>query len=96
MSQILTLEISEQIFTAMRLQAEAMGVAPEHLAITLIEQRFIQTMEESPVNNDEREAARIKFESHFGRLDIERPPEIDNEDIDADLAREYASNHEQT
>ena len=91
MSQILKLEISEQVFTAMRIQAEAIGIAPEHLAASLIEQQFIQAAEELSVSEAGREAARLKFEGHFGTIGIEGATDIDNESIDADLAREYAN-----
>lgn len=93
MSQILTLEISEHTFSAIQQQAVALGIEPEHLAVTLIEQQFSQVFK-LPVDASEAEAARLRFEHHFGTLRIEDAIAIDNESIDADLAREYASNHE--
>lgn len=41
----------------------------------------------------EKDEARRRFESHFGEIDLGHPAGADNEDIDADLAREYASDH---
>ena len=90
MSQILTLEISEQVFVAIQRQAAAIGVAPERLAATLIEQRFTQ-IPELPVDEAERERARARFERHFGTLSLHNGTSLDNESIDVDLAREYAN-----
>lgn len=46
-----------------------------------------------PVSQEEKEIARKRFESHFGEVQSTDPKELDNETIDADLAREYSSNH---
>jgi hypothetical protein len=43
----------------------------------------------------EKETARARFESHLGTLNLEHPTNLDNESIDADLVREYASTHEE-
>ena len=37
---------------------------------------------------------RAKFESHFGEIDLGLSTDCDNERIDADLAMEYSSMHE--
>lgn len=42
----------------------------------------------------EKETARSRFERHFGSLNLEQLTAIDNESIDAELTREYASSHE--
>lgn len=93
MSQMLTLELSDQIFTLIQQQAEVMGVPPERLVAMLLEQRFVQNFK-SLLPDSEKEIARSRFERHFGSLNLEQVPAIDNESIDADLAREYASTHE--
>lgn len=43
----------------------------------------------------EKEVARKRFESHFGEIDLGFPVGADNEMIDADLTREYRSNHQE-
>lgn len=43
----------------------------------------------------EKQAARERFESHFGELALDHPVEANNERIDADLAREYTKNHQE-
>ena len=41
-----------------------------------------------------QQAARARFERHFGEVDFTDAAGADNEQIDADLAREYADTHE--
>jgi hypothetical protein len=45
-------------------------------------------------NETELQAAREQFERHFGAVDLGYATGLDNEEIDADLEREYASIHE--
>lgn len=94
MTQILTLELNDQIFTAIQQQAEAIGIPPEQLAAKLLEQQFGQVFK-LLLSEAEKETARAKFERHFGTLKLEHPTTLDNESIDADLVREYASTHEE-
>jgi uncharacterized protein YgiM (DUF1202 family) len=42
----------------------------------------------------EKQAARERFERHFGEVDLGYATGVDNEQIDADLATEYAATHE--
>ncbi len=93
MNHTLTLELSDQVFTVIQQQAEALGIPPERLAATLLEQRFGQVFKLLLLDAD-KEIARTKFESHFGALNLEQVTDIDNESIDADLGREYSSTHE--
>ena len=46
-------------------------------------------------NKGELQAARERLEKHFGSVDLGYATGIDNEEIDADLEREYANIHEQ-
>jgi predicted lipid carrier protein YhbT len=99
MSQILTLELSDRAFTAIRQNAEAAGIPPEHLVAAMLEQRFGQVFK-SLLTEAAQEEARARFERHFGTLDLGYTAEVDqenldNENIDADLAREYANTHEE-
>jgi hypothetical protein len=92
MSQILTLELSDKIAIAIQQQANNVGISPESLATALLEQHFSQVL---PVSTDaQKELAQAKFERHFGTLNIHNSTNIDNESIDADLAKEYANNHQ--
>ena len=70
MTQILKLELNDQIFAAIQQQAEAIGIPPEKLAAKLLEQQFGQVFK-LLLPEAEKEAARAKFESHFGTLNLE-------------------------
>jgi len=91
MSQILTLELSDKIAIAIQQQANNVGISPESLATALLEHHFSQVL---PVFTDvQKELAQARFERHFGTLNIHNITNIDNESIDADLAKEYVNNH---
>ncbi|MBW4693080.1 MAG: hypothetical protein KME27_15105 [Lyngbya sp. HA4199-MV5] len=94
MSQVLTLELSEQVFAAIQLQAQTIGISPAQLAATLLERQFSQAFK-LLLDEAERNAARARFERHFGTLELDSSMGLDNESIDADLVREYASTHEE-
>lgn len=68
-------------------------IVPESLVATLLKQRFEQILK-LLIPGAEQQAARSRFEQHFGTLAPEQAPDIDNESIDADLVNEYASTHE--
>jgi hypothetical protein len=94
MSQTLTLELNERVFSAIQRQAEYLGISPERLVATLLEQQFAW-FSKFLLTDTEKQLARAKFEHHFGTLALNSATALDNESIDADLAREYASAHEE-
>lgn len=94
MSQILTLQLNDEVFAAIQKQAQNIGIPPESLAANLLEQKFSQS-ERLLLAETEREIRRAKFERHFGTLDFGCIVNLDNESIDADLAKEYSSTHEE-
>ena len=98
MSQTLTLELSDEVYTAIRHHAETAGTSPDHWIVTTLEQQYggVRAREVARVQRTETEkqAARERFERHFGEVDLGYATGIDNEQIDADLAREYAATHE--
>jgi hypothetical protein len=94
MSQIMTLELNDRVFAAIQRQAEHIGVPPENLAATLLEQKFSQIFK-LLLTDAEKENGRTKFERHFGTIDLGFSTDLDNESIDADLAKEYSSTHEE-
>ncbi len=93
MSQSLTLELSEQVFVAIQQQAQAIGISPAQLAAALLEKQFPQAFKLF-LDAAETNAARLRFERHFGTLLLGGSTDLDNESVDADLAREYDSTHE--
>ncbi|WP_085960665.1 hypothetical protein [Cylindrospermum stagnale] len=70
MSQILMLELSEQALIAIQQQAKSIGISPERLAITLLEQHFAQSLP-LPITETKKALARAKFERHFGTLNLD-------------------------
>ncbi len=94
MSQILTLELNDQVFAAIQRQAENIGIPLENLAATLLEQKFSHTFRLTLTDADQV-SGRKKFERHFGAIDFNCATDLDNESIDADLAKEYSSTHEE-
>jgi hypothetical protein len=98
MSQTLILELSDEVYTTIQRQAESAGTSPAHWLATTLEQQYgPQHAGQSawrPRTAAEQHAARIRFEQHFGEVDLPDAIGADNEQIDADLAREYGETHE--
>jgi len=98
MSQTLILELSDAVYTIIQRQAEAAGTTPAHwLAKTLERQYSLPGTGQSAGAQHtaaEQQAARERFERHFGAVDRADAIGADNEQIDADLAREYTDAHE--
>jgi hypothetical protein len=98
MSQTLTLELSEEVYSAILRHAEAVGTSPAHWIASTLEQQYsssrAQPLARTQRTEAEKQAARERFERHFGEVDLGYATGVDNEQIDADLAREYAATHE--
>jgi hypothetical protein len=88
----LTIQLSEEAFSMLQRQAVAARTSPAELAAVSLE-RLCEARR--PVPSDaERDAARQRFERHFGEVDLGYPTGAENEGIDADLVAEYADTHE--
>lgn len=98
MSQTLTVELRDEVYEAIRRHAEVTGTSPAQLAATSLERQFGVSSGVQAVRSQrtevEKQAARERFERHFGAVNLGYPTGPDNESIDADLAREYADSHE--
>ena len=97
MSQTLTLELSDEVYAAIQHQAAAVGDSPAHWIATTLEQQYDrlrhgQSAQTRPAEA-EKQLARERFERHFGEINLGQAIGSDNEQIDADLAREYATTH---
>jgi hypothetical protein len=98
MSQTLTLELSDEVYTTIQRQAESAGTSPAHWLATILEQQYgprhaWQSAQQSHTAA-EQHAARVRFEQHFGEANVPDTTGADNEQIDADLVREYSDTHE--
>ncbi len=94
MGQSLTVELSDEVYAALRRQAQANGTSLARVAAASLERQFKGTG--TLPTDAEKQAARERFERHFGEVNLGHPTGADNESIDADLAREYSSAHKQT
>lgn len=93
MSQVVSLELRDEVYTALRQQAESVGISISELILIALErQSGLLTPHKTEA---EKETARARFERHFGTLNLEHPTNLDNESIDADLVREYVNTHEE-
>ncbi|MBX9583120.1 MAG: hypothetical protein K2X87_22665 [Gemmataceae bacterium] len=92
MSLTLTLELSPAAAANLERLAAATGRTVAELAAVVVESRYGRPPD--PRTEAEKQAARERFERHFGAVDLGRPTGADNEGIDADLAREYGDRHE--
>lgn len=92
MSLTLTLELSPSAIANLERVAAALGRTAAEQAAILVEARYGRV---DPRTEEEKEAARGSFRRLFGSVSVPVPPGDHNENIDADLAREYANNHEE-
>lgn len=100
MSQTLTLELSDEVYTVIRRHAEIAGTSLPHWIATILEQQYSRLPDWRRVRTqrteEEKQAARVSFERHFGEVDLGYATGMDNEQIDADLAQEYANMSEES
>lgn len=98
MGQTLILELSDEAYTTIQRQAEVAGTSPAHWLAKTLEHQYGRlpawqgTLTQRTAAD--QHAARERFERHFGEVDLAEATGADNEQIDADLAREYADTHE--
>jgi predicted transcriptional regulator len=96
MSRILNLELSDEVYAALQRLAEGAGTSPAQLAARSLERQFGRAngqLPRQPRTAAEQEAARRRFEGHFGEIALGYPTGADNDSIDTDLAHEYADTH---
>ena len=91
MSKSVTLELPDDVWRAMVEEALHEGRTPEAIAVKWLTGKAPKRDQKSP---RQTEAGRNRFRRHFGAVKSVKPRSADNEQIDADLAREYASTHE--
>ncbi len=91
MSQILTLELDDEVYAAIERHARSRGTSPSRWLASALQHSgdLLQSLRipvASPEEKSRRQAARERFERHFGEVDLGRPTGVENESIDADLA----------
>jgi len=87
MSKQLVLELPEDVYEQLQKVAQSVGQSLEDWAK--------KRLELDKLSESEKEAKRGKVRLHFGAVDLGYPTGASNEKIDADLAKEYTSPHEE-
>jgi len=96
MSQTLTIKLSDKVYAAIRRRAQSDGTSPAHWVARVLEQRLEASADTASLPAAAAEqAARERFERHFGAVDLGHATGVDNEQIDADLIKAYTDNPEQ-
>jgi hypothetical protein len=94
MSQVLPIEIHDELYAAIELQALRLGTTPATLAAETLAARFETSslsLDANPSTPEQtHETSRQRFEDHFGSVNLGAPTNMNNDAIDADLAREYS------
>ena len=87
MTHQLILELADEVFQPLAQAAQQAGQSLEQWATAQLH---------SCAASSARHAADLaRLLAHAGAVDLGRPTGADNESIDADLAREYGSSHEE-
>lgn len=92
MKHSLTIELSDEVFAFLQRQAFVKQTSVAEYAAELLEQR-IKALPRI-LTDEERDAARQRFIRHLGKGTSKCSAGSDNEQIDAELAREYGNSHE--
>lgn len=87
MQDNLTIQLNEHTFAILSREALAAGKTPAELAASVVESVYAS----NPIGLPDPNAARQRFEQSFGSVDLGQPIGIDNQAIDADLARSYSN-----
>ena len=91
MGRTLTIELPEDLYQLNARTAQASHQCAEELAAEWLARMGSTARQPTP---DDVAAATERLRSYFGSWDSGDPDSGDNERIDADLVREYASKHE--
>jgi hypothetical protein len=84
MSHTISFEVNDRTLFALQQMAAELGKTPAEVAGETIENLFAPSQIKKTGD----------FSRHIGAFASDTPMSVDNEQIDADLAREYLSNHE--
>ena len=89
----MTLELPDEVYEVVERTAQANSQPAAWVAARM--PMLLPTRKPRPIlTPEEYEAARQRLMRHAGAVNSGDPNSADNERIDADLAREYANNHE--
>jgi hypothetical protein len=95
MSQQLTLELSDEMYADLQQKANAVGVSITEWVVVVLNNQS-NGVSKTLHSAEQQEEARQRFRSHAGAISLGYAIGIDNESIDADLARAYADEYERS
>lgn len=91
MSQLLTLELSDDVYAALQQQADAVGLSVAELIVTSLDEQHGLLTGTKLQPKVQPEEAHQRLLSYAGAISLSYATGIDNESIDADLAKAYAN-----
>lgn len=94
MSQQLTLELSDEVYANLQQKADAVGLSISEWIIAVLSNQS-NGVSKALYSVALQEEARQRFRSHAGAVSLGYPTGVDNESIDADLAKAYANEYEE-
>ena len=89
----MTLELPDAVYEEIMRMAQERQLPPTQVVTARIVSGFSPRKPRPMLTPEEHEAARQRLLRHAGAVSSGDPNSADNERIDADLAREYGSNH---
>ena len=93
MKRTLTFEIPDELYETFEKMAAKCGKSTEQVALEYLAKHAPKPRPK--LSEEEMREARQRFSRHAGTASLGYPTGADNESIDADLAREYGSTHEE-
>lgn len=90
MSKTLVLEIPDEVFSDVQRQAENKGKTAEKLVLEIVLKNFPNA--NGNLSEQEKSEALKELMKFSGAVNSGNPRSADNEQIDADLAKEYGKN----
>lgn len=92
MSQQLTLELSDEVHADLQQKANAVGLSIAEWIVAVLSNHS-NSVNKVLCSAAQQEEARQRFRNHAGGISLGYATGIDNESIDADLARAYANEY---
>jgi hypothetical protein len=92
MSQHLTLELSGAVYANLQHQANTVGLSATEWIVSILsrsERGVFQVM----YSSEAQEQSRQRFGSHAGAVSLGAATGVDNDSIDADLAKAYSEEY---
>jgi hypothetical protein len=89
----LTFQVSDEVYEACQQIAAKSGRTDEEVMLEWLAKRAEK--KRPKLTEEENRAAWQRLQQHMGAENLGYPTGADNESIDADLAREYGSTHEE-